>query len=134
MPAAGPPWIDHLSDADRLAFRERGRQLLQLLIDHLDAPDPDDAAGKLQQAAELAAGHGRQVAALGASLTEAVQTFIQFRTPFVEQLAATARKRGLDTREATALLMAAEAAMDDLLVATMTGHSQATRQRRTRRS
>jgi predicted nucleic acid-binding protein len=59
-------------------------------------------------------------------MTEAVQTFIQFRSPFVAQLAATSRRRGLDTREATALLMAAEAAMDNLLVATMTGHSLAT--------
>jgi hypothetical protein len=133
MPAAGPPWIDHLSDVDRLAFRDRGRQLLELIIEHLDAPDLDVAAGKLQEAGELAAGHGRQVAMLGASLTEAVQTFIQFRTPFIEELAATARKRGLDTREATALLMAAEAAMDDLLLATMTGHSQATNKRRAHR-
>ena len=58
-------------------------------------------------------------------MTEAVQTFLQFRTPFTNQLAATARRRGLDTREATALLMSAEAAMDELLVATMTGHSLA---------
>jgi hypothetical protein len=62
-------------------------------------------------------------------MTEAVQTFIQFRTPFTAQLASTARRRGLDTREATALLTSAEAAMDQLLVATMTGHSLATGQR-----
>ena len=55
-----------------------------------------------------------------------MQTFIQFRTPFTAQLASTARRRGLDTREATALLIAAEAAMDQLLVATMAGHSLAT--------
>src|SRR5205814_8742344 len=82
MPAAGPPWIDHLSDADRLAFRERGRQLLELLIEHLDAQDPAVAATKLHEAAQLAAGHGQQVAALGASLTDAVQPFIQLRPPF----------------------------------------------------
>ena len=33
------------------------------------------------------------------------------------------RKRGLDTREATALLADAEAATDRLLVAMMTGHT-----------
>lgn len=122
-PAERPPWLEHLSEADRLEFRERGRHLLELLVEHLDAPDPAVAAAKLQEASQLAAGHGRQVAALGASMAEAVQTFIQFRTPFTAQLAATARRRGLDTHEATALLMAAEAAMDQLLVATMTGHS-----------
>jgi excisionase family DNA binding protein len=128
-PAERPPWLEHLSDADRLEFRERGRHLLELLIEHLDAADAAVAALKLQEASQLAAGHGRQVAALGASMTEAVQTFIQFRSPFVSQLASTARRRGLDTREATALLMAAEAAMDHLLVATMTGHSLSTGQR-----
>ncbi len=129
-PAQRPPWLEHLSDADRLEFRERGRHLLELLVEHLDAPDPRVASLKLQEAAQLAAGHGRQVSALGASMTEAVQTFIQFRTPFTAQLAATARTRGLDTREATALLISAEAAMDHLLVATMTGHSLATGERR----
>src|SRR4051794_38728452 len=124
------PWLERLSDEDRIAFREPGRQLIGLLVEHLDAPDPAVAGVKLQEACQLAAGHGRQVAALGASMTEAVQTFIQFRTPFVQQLAATARRRGLDTREATALLIAAEAAMDQLLVATMTGHSLAAGQRR----
>jgi excisionase family DNA binding protein len=129
QPVTGPPWLEHLSDADRLEFRERGRQLLELLVQHLDAPDPAAAAVKLEEACRLAAGHGHQVAALGASMTEAVQTFIQFRTPFTTQLASTARRRGLDTREATALLMSAEAAMDQLLVATMTGHTLASAQR-----
>jgi excisionase family DNA binding protein len=128
-PAGAPPWMEHLSDEDRLAFRERGRELIALLVQHLDASDPAVAAMKLQEASRLAAGHGRQVAALGASMTEAVTTFIQFRSPFIQQLAATARRRALDTHEATALLVAAEAAMDQLLVATMTGHSLATGQR-----
>jgi excisionase family DNA binding protein len=127
--AGAPPWMEHLSDEDRLAFRERGRGLIALLVQHLDASDAAVAAMKLQEASRLAAGHGRQVAALGASMTEAVTTFIQFRSPFIQQLAATARRRALDTHEATALLVAAEAAMDQLLVATMTGHSLATGQR-----
>ena len=128
-PAVAPPWLEHLSDADRLEFRERGRHLLELLVEFLDAPDPSVATLKLQEACNLAVGHGRQVAALGASMTEAVQTFIQFRTPFTTQLASTARRRGLDTREATKLLIAAEAAMDQLLVATLRGHNLATGQR-----
>ena len=128
-PIERPPWLESLSDADRLEFRERGRHLLGLLVEHLDATDPGVATQKLLEASQLAAGHGRQVAALGASMAEAVQTFIQFRTPFVAQLAATARRRGLDTREATALLMAAEGAMDQLLVATITGHSLVAGQR-----
>jgi len=121
----GPPWLEHLSSADRVEFRERGRHLLELLVDHLDALDPAVAEATIDEACRLASGHGQQVAALGASMTEAVQAFIQFRTPFMAQLAAAARGRGMDTHQATMLLIAAEAAMDKLLVATMTGHAQA---------
>ncbi len=128
-----PPWMERMPEADRIRFRERGRDLLGLLVDHLDAPDQSTASLKLQEACRLAAEQGRQVAALGASMSEAVQAFLQFRTPFMTQLAAVARRRGLDTREATTLLVGAEAAVDQLLVATMTGHSLAVGARRTLR-
>ena len=59
----------------------------------------------------------------GASLSETVERFLWFRSPFVDELAALSRRRGLDTREATALVAAAEAATDRLLVSMMTGHS-----------
>ena len=78
------------------------------------------------------------MATLGSSLSEAVEGFLRFRSPFVEELATIARRRGLDTREATALLADAERAMDRLLIAMMTGHSlesgsrrRSTRSRRT---
>lgn len=123
--AVAAPWLEHLSDADRLDFRERGRQLVGILIEHLDASDPAVGRLKLQEASRVAAEHGRQVATLGASMTEAVQGFLQFRTPFLAELSATARRRALDTTQATELLAAAESAMDQLLLATMTGHSLA---------
>ncbi len=117
------PGLEALADLDRHAFRERGRQLLGLLLDHLDARDDDSRALKLQEAARLAAEDGRAAAALGASMSEAVQGFLQFRAPFIAELASIGRRRGLDTREATALLTDAEAALDRLLVAMMTGHT-----------
>ncbi len=120
---AAAPWIEALSAQDRLAFRERGHELVSLLLEHLDAGGGDRPATRLQEAERLAATYGRRVAVLGASLGEAVQGFLRFRSPFVDELAAIARKRGLDTREATALLADAERAMDRLLVAMMTGHS-----------
>jgi len=115
-------WLRQLGDADRDVFRDRGRRLVGLLIEYLDAPG-DAAASQLQQASRLAAEHGRQSAELGASMEEAVQGFLQFRAPFLAELAAIARRRALDTSQATKLLEAAEAAMDQLLLATMTGHS-----------
>ncbi|HEX8938777.1 MAG TPA: helix-turn-helix domain-containing protein [Candidatus Limnocylindrales bacterium] len=124
------PWLDALSEADRFDFRERGRAIVEALLAHLDASDSTAARLRLQDACQLAADHGREVARLGASMAEAVQTFLQFRRPFVAALAGIARRRGLDTREATDLLVQAEAAMDQLLVSTMTGHSLASVERR----
>lgn len=130
------PWLAALSDEQRITFRDRGRQLVRLLLEHLDAEDPDVAALRLQEASRNAAETGRDAAALGASMTEAVQGFLEFRSPFLAELVRIARRRGLDTGEATSLLTDADAAMDRLLVAMMTGHSLASgpRQPRVRRA
>jgi hypothetical protein len=99
------PWIVALPPGELDGFRERG------------------AAQRLVEAARVAAEQGRVVARLGASLSDAIEAFLGFRSPFVEHLARLSSERGLDTRRATELLMAAESAMDRLLLATMTGHS-----------
>ncbi len=124
-PAAPAAWTSGLGDAERERFRDRGRRIGAALLGYLDSPDTDERAALLQEACQLSAGHGRESAEVGASLADAVSAFLQFRTPFMQELVALARSRGLDTREATELLVEAEAAMDRLLVATMTGHSLA---------
>lgn len=126
------PWVEGLPEETRDTFRARGRDLVRLLLEHLDAPDADTAAARLREASQLTAAYGRESAALGASLSETVERFLWFRNPFVAELGALSRKRGLDTREATALLAGAEAATDRLLVAMMTGHTIETGARRDR--
>jgi excisionase family DNA binding protein len=117
-------WLAAISDADRVEFREHGRQLLAVVLEYLDAEDRPLAARKLEQAAAGAAEYGSRAAALGASLGETVELFLRFRSSFVGELAGVARRRRLDTREATALLVEAESAMDRLLVALMDGHAK----------
>lgn len=117
------PWIAALAPDELDGFRERGRQLVALMLEHLDAADDEMAAQRLLEAGRVAAEQGRVVARLGATLSDAVEAFLGFRSPFVEHLARLSGERGLDTRRATELLMAAESAMDRLLLATMTGHS-----------
>ena len=123
-------WLSSLSEDDRAEFRTRGRALVALLVEHLDATDSQLRATRLQEAARLAAEYGRSAADRSISLSEAVEGFLRFRAPFVAELASVSRRKGLDTREATALLTDAEAAMDRLLVAMMTGHSLAAGPRR----
>ena len=119
--SGGPHWAASLSDDDRLQFRERGRQLLETLFQHLDAEDRAAAAERLEQATKEAAEYGALSHALGASLTQTLELFLRFRSTFVGELAGVARRRRLDTREATALLVQAESALDRLLVSLMKG-------------
>lgn len=119
---APPAWLSRMTDAERNEFRERGRRLAALLVRHLDAADRAEAARLLHDADAEANAYGRTAAALGSSLGEAVESFLRFRTPFINELAGLSRRRNLDTREATALLVDAEKAMDSLLVSLMGGH------------
>ena len=102
-----------------MRFRERGFQLVGDLLAHLDSE-----RGNLAVAVEHASDYGAEAAKFGASLTDTVEGFLRYRKPFIDQLAALARRRRLDTREATALLVDAESALDRLLVALMTGHGK----------
>lgn len=120
---AGTPWTAGLSDDAREGFKSLGRDLIALLLEHLDAPDADRGAETLRAASQLAAAYGHEAAGQGASLGEAVERFLWFRGPFLRELGTVARQRGLDTREATGLLADAEAATDRLLVSMMTGHT-----------
>ena len=117
-----PPWLAALSDAQRTEFRDRGHRLLATLLEHLkddSHPSPDRLAG----ATAAAFDYGQRAAALGASLSETVEAFVRFRGAFIGELASIARRRRLDTREATLLLIEAESAADRLLVALVAGHS-----------
>lgn len=120
--AAPPAWLLRMTESERDEFRGRGRRLAALLVLHLDAAGRSESARLLQEADAEAHAYGRTAAALGASLGETVEGFLRFRTPFMNELAGLSRKRNLDAREATALLVDAEKAMDSLLVSLMTGH------------
>jgi excisionase family DNA binding protein len=120
---ASAPWIEALSPEVRTIFRDRGRELVAILLDHLDAADSETREARLLEARQLAAAYGREVAGLGLSLADTVEGFLRFRTPFTDALAGLAQRRGLDTWQATDLLGEAEAATDALLIALMTGHS-----------
>ena len=128
------PWVLALSDQQRVLFRERGHVLAASLLQYLDATRAESAAQHLDEASVTAAEYGRAAATLGLSLSQTVEGFLRFRTPFHHELAVAARRRGFDTPETTDLLETAERAMDRLLVATMTGHGLAIGRRRPART
>ena len=123
--SADLPWVLAMTDDQRALFRERGQLLAMDLLEYLDAPTGEAAAHHFSDASATAAEQGRAAAALGLSLSQTIEGFLRFRAPFHHELAAAARRSGFDTAETAALLEAAERAMDQLLVATMTGHGRA---------
>jgi len=116
-------WVDELEPQQRDAFRSQGRRLVGTLLAHLDAVDPANAEHHLADAASQAAAYGRLVAGLGVSLSGAVEGFLTFRRPFLDQLAIVAVQRSFDAAETTGLMEGAERAMDRLLLAMMTAYS-----------
>ncbi|HKB33339.1 MAG TPA: helix-turn-helix domain-containing protein [Candidatus Dormibacteraeota bacterium] len=121
---ANDPGIAALSDAERADLRDRGRRLLLLLLDHLNE-EPRRSSLKLAEAEDQATQYGRRAATLGASLSATLEAFVRFRGAFTAELAAIARRRRLDVREATALLVEGEGSVDRLLVALTSGYTGA---------
>jgi excisionase family DNA binding protein len=111
-----------LNDAERAELGERGRRLLALLLDHLNE-GARASSSTLVEAETQAAAYGMRAAELGASLSATLEAFVRFRGAFIGELAAMARRRRLDTREATVLLVEGERAVDRLLMALTDGHA-----------
>jgi excisionase family DNA binding protein len=114
--------IAALTEAERADLKDRGRKLLLLLLDQLN-DEPRRSSLKLAEAEHQAAQYGRRAAALGASLSATLEAFVRFRGAYIAELAGIARRRRLDTREATALLVEGEGAVDHLLVALTSGYA-----------
>lgn len=118
------PWLAGLDAAEMATLRSLGGSIAGALLAHLDAEHPTAALGSLEQASALAVEYGSHSARLELPLREAVAAFLRFRGPFIDELARASRQRGLDTREATELLVEAQAACDRLLLAFIDGWQQ----------
>lgn len=121
------PWIGQLGDEDRQPLREHGRRIAAALLGFFDAPTRDAREASIAMAESSAAECGRIAGRLGMALGQTVEAFLGFRMPFLHELAAVARRRGLDTPASTELLETATQAMDRLLIAAMRGHDAGAR-------
>jgi hypothetical protein len=119
----GHGWLASLDPDDREAFRQLGRRLAWELVAHLDADDPESRRHHLTEATSAAVDYGRRGASLELSLSDVVEGFLAFRRPFLAEIAGVARRRGFDADELARLHGDADAALDRLLVATMSGHT-----------
>lgn len=116
-------WMADLDDEQRLFFRESGRRLAHELLAHLDAPDQKTGRDHMSEASAIAGSYGSMASTMGATLGEALETFLQFRRPFLGELGTAVRRRGIDEGAVDDVMRAADRAMDALLVTAMAAYS-----------
>jgi excisionase family DNA binding protein len=119
------PWLGRVGEDDRLQLREHGRRIAAALLESFDAPTAESRQRSMAKAEESAAVCGRIACRHGVALSDTVEAVLHFRMPFMQELAAVARRRGLGTPETTRLLEMATEAVDRLLSAAMQGHAGA---------
>ena len=113
--------------ADREAYRQDGRRLVEALVAHLDA-DPANAKARARaetSAAVLVDDMARRLAEHGVGLTEAVGQFVLARRPFLTELAGIGRRRTLDPAHLASLYEDASAVLDRLLLRFIAAHQAA---------
>ncbi len=123
--AAAAPWLGSVPESSRGRLRDHGRVIAASLIAAIESTGERERVAALATGIAAATDYGRIAGTLGASMREVVATFLLFRRPFVEEMAAVARRRQLDAANTAALLGAAAEAIDRLLDATLEGYEQA---------
>jgi len=118
----GLTWLDGLSEDELEPLRDHGRRIAGSLLGFIDAPTSQDRRMAIRNAVVASTEYGRIAARGSAGILETVEAFLRFRMLFLGELAQVARRRGLDTIEATNLLVTATQAIDQLLVALISGH------------
>ena len=120
----GVEWLVGLSEDELEPLRVHGRRIAGALLAFIDADSPQERQPAMLKAVSAASEYGRLAARGSGQIRETVEAFLRFRMLFLGELAQMARRRGLDTVEATNLLVTATQAIDELLVALMAGHEK----------
>jgi excisionase family DNA binding protein len=111
--------------ADRDAFRQEGRRLVEALLAHLDAADQKTRARTEAEAAAVVDEFARRLASSGRNLTNSVELFVAARGPFLRELGAVGRRRALDTARLANAYETASALLDRLLLRLIASHQRA---------
>lgn len=115
-----------IGPADRVHFREHGRRIVRSALMALETSDAEQHELLIEDAAGASAEYGRAAASLGLPVSVTVATFLRFRRPFLAEMSALARRRGLDAGAATELTDRARDMFDRLLIATVRAQESAT--------
>ena len=119
-----PEALATLPERDLNELREHGRHIVAALVEALDAGTSEDSAHH-ERACHAAAACGVIAGVAGLSLQDTLALFVRFRAPFLHELGAVCRRRGLDASATTAVLERASEAVDRLLPAVISGFESA---------
>ncbi len=119
-----PPALALMAERDRNELREHGRHIVAALVDALDDGSTTDSIHHARARAAAAA-CGAMAVTAGVPLQETLALFVRFRAPFLHELGAVCRRRGLDAAATAAMLERASDALDRLLPAVIGGYEGA---------
>ncbi len=130
------PWVVEMDEVSRGRFREYGRGVVAALVAALDTADERRRRELLRDAEDACTEYGRIAGREGLGAATTADLFLRFRLPFLTELGAVARRREFDASATSTLIADANAALDDLLLATLRGWEAAAlgASRRPRRS
>jgi excisionase family DNA binding protein len=117
----------HVPPAEREAFRDTGRRLVDALVRHMDEAGAARSLAE-RDAVELAAHLGERLALNGVPLADAVAMFVSARRPFLAELSVVARRQGVDSLRIGNLYDVSTGLLDRLLLAFVAAHEAAARE------
>jgi hypothetical protein len=118
-------WHTRFDENSLKWFRERGVRMSDLLLGHLDTARRAGREQYLGQAETLGREYGVEARRAGLSLGEATQAFLFFRARFMAEIAHVARRRALESSQASFLFEEADRALDRIILAMIAGHQAA---------
>ncbi len=117
-------WHARFGEGSLRWFRERGMRMSELLLGSLDTSRRPGREQFLAQAEALGREYGVEAKRAGLSLGEATQAFLFFRARFMAEIAQVARRRTLETAQASTLFAEADRALDRVILALIAGHQR----------
>ena len=115
-------WRTRFNEGALRWFRERGVRMSDLLLGSLDTSRRVGREQLVEQAESLGREYGVEARRNGMSLGEATQAFLFFRARFMAEIAHVARRRSLETAQASSLFADADRALDRIILALIAGH------------
>ena len=122
---AGTAWMNEMDPVARAEFRDRCGRLTALLVEYVGSGGEAGRSASIEAAAVLGRETGSEAAGLGLALSDATAAFLSSRQPFIDELAAAARRRGLSADETGRVFSDASDALDRVLLAFIDGHAHA---------